>query len=565
MPTFATTSPRRPVRLSIVTHAGNEWWRSAVIYQVYIRSFADGTGDGEGDLAGLRDRLGYLRDLGVDALWINPWYPSPLLDGGYDVADYRDIDPRFGDLDQARAFIGEAHEAGLKVVLDIVPNHSSWDHAWFKAALASPPGSPERARYIFRDGVGPDGSEPPNNWRSVFGGSGWERVTEADGSPGQWYFHIFDVSQPDLDWSNAEVRAEFLDVLRFWFDAGVDGFRIDVAHGMVKDMAGPDLPYDESGLLDAPTIADHPFFDRDGVHEIYRGWREVADAYDPPKLFVAEAWVEPPERLARYLRDDELHSAFNFDYLKSPWEAAALRATIDQSVSVLGTVGAPATWVLENHDVERIVTRYGREQTEAGVGAARLALGPVDEALGRRRARAAALLMLALPGGAYVYQGQELGLIEVLDLPEDALQDPVWERSGHTERGRDGCRVPLPWTTRGPSHGFGTEGSWLPQPAGWGERSVEAQKHDPDSMLALYHEALRVRRERFVPAGTALSWIDLGPDVLAFERGPGLSVVVNFGADTVALPEGTSVLLASGPLTDDAKLPTDTAVWLTTA
>ncbi|HEY9413084.1 MAG TPA: glycoside hydrolase family 13 protein [Jiangellaceae bacterium] len=548
-----------------MTHAGNEWWRSAVIYQVYIRSFADGTGDGEGDLAGLRDRLGYLRDLGVDALWINPWYPSPLLDGGYDVADYRDIDPRFGDLDQARAFIGEAHEAGLKVVLDIVPNHSSWDHAWFKAALASPPGSPERARYIFRDGVGPDGSEPPNNWRSVFGGSGWERVTEADGSPGQWYFHIFDVSQPDLDWSNAEVRAEFLDVLRFWFDAGVDGFRIDVAHGMVKDMAGPDLPYYESGLLDAPTIADHPFFDRDGVHEIYRGWREVADAYDPPKLFVAEAWVEPPERLARYLRDDELHSAFNFDYLKSPWEAAALRATIDQSVSVLGTVGAPATWVLENHDVERIVTRYGREETEAGVGAARVAQGPVDEALGRRRARAAALLMLALPGGAYVYQGQELGLIEVLDLPEDSLQDPVWERSGHTERGRDGCRVPLPWTTGGQSYGFGSGGSWLPQPPRWGERSVEAQKDDPDSMLSLYHEALRLRRERFVPAGAPLTWTDLGAEVLAFQRGPGLSVVVNFGADAVALPAGTSVLLASGPLTDDGQVPTDTAVWLTTA
>lgn len=548
-----------------MTHAGNEWWRSAVIYQVYIRSFADGTGDGEGDLAGLRDRLGYLRDLGVDALWVNPWYPSPLLDGGYDVADYRDIDPRFGDLDQARAFIGEAHEAGLKIVLDIVPNHSSWDHAWFKAALASPPGSPERARYIFRDGVGPDGSEPPNNWRSVFGGSGWERVTEADGSPGQWYFHIFDVSQPDLDWSNAEVRAEFLDVLRFWFDAGVDGFRIDVAHGMVKDMAGPDLPYDESGLLDAPTIADHPFFDRDGVHDIYRGWREVADAYDPPKLFVAEAWVEPPERLARYLRDDELHSAFNFDYLKSPWEAAALRATIDQSMSVLGTVGAPATWVLENHDVERIVTRYGREETEAGVGAARVAQGPVDEVLGRRRARAAALLMLALPGGAYVYQGQELGLIEVLDLPEDSLQDPVWERSGHTERGRDGCRVPLPWAVGGPSYGFGSGDSWLPQPAGWGERSVEAQKDDPDSMLSLYHEALRLRRERFVPAGAALTWTDLGADVLAFQRGQGLSVLVNFGADVVALPAGASVLLASGPLTDDGRLPTDTAVWLTTA
>nr|WP_053205173.1 alpha-amylase family glycosyl hydrolase [Jiangella muralis] len=543
-----------------MTQATRDWWRDAVIYQVYIRSFADGNGDGEGDIAGLRDRLPYLHELGIDALWINPWYPSPLNDGGYDVADFRDIDPRFGDLAQAKELLDEAHGFGLKVLLDIVPNHSSWDHRWFKEALAARRGSPERARYIFRDGRGPDGGEPPNNWRSVFGGPAWERVTEPDGTPGQWYFHIFDVSQPDLDWENAEVRAEFLDVLRFWFDLGVDGFRIDVAHGMVKDMSGRDLPYDSSGLLDRPSIADHPFFDRDGVHDIYRGWREIADSYDPPKLYVAEAWVEPAERLARYLRDDELHSAFNFDYLKSGWTAADLRRSIDDSVTVLGSVGAPATWVLENHDVERVVTRYGRAVTAAGAGHAGRVSGPVDVELGTRRARAAALLMLALPGGAYVYQGQELGLAEVLDLPEESLQDPVWERSGRTERGRDGCRVPLPWAAAGSSYGFGSGGSWLPQPSGWGARSVEAESGDPASVLSLYRSALRSRRA--IPSAEPLTWLPSGADVLAFQRGAAFVCVVNLGSAPAELPAHREVILASAPLDSDGLLPADTAAWL---
>jgi alpha-glucosidase len=546
-----------------VAQISRDWWRDAVIYQVYIRSFADGDGNGEGDIAGLRTRLRYLRELGVDALWITPWYPSPLNDGGYDVADFRDIDPRFGDLTQAKALLDEAHGLGLRILLDIVPNHSSWDHPWFKEALAAGPGSPERARYVFRDGKGPNGDQPPNNWRSVFGGPAWERVTEPDGTPGQWYFHIFDVSQPDFNWNNTEVRTEFLDILRFWFDLGVDGFRVDVAHGMAKDMTLPDLPYDESGFLDRFSIADHPFFDRDGVHDIYRGWREVANSYDPPRLFVAEAWVAPAQRLARYVRDDELHSAFNFDFLKSAWAAPDLRRSINESIEVLASVGAPATWVLENHDVERVVTRHSRAVGIAGPLESVVVdpSGPVDLQKGRRRARAAALLMLALPGGAYIYQGQELGLPEVLDLPEESLQDPVWERSGHAKRGRDGCRVPLPWTVDGSSHGFGSNGSWLPQPDGWGQLSVEAADADRDSILWLYRDALRLRRK--IPPLEPLSWLDdHGPDALAFQRGPGFACVANLGAAAVELPAHREVLLASGALDDAGRLPTDVTVWL---
>lgn len=558
-----------PHRVDGVTTFDAAWWRTATIYQVYIRSFADGNGDGEGDIAGLTDRLPYLRGLGVDALWINPWYPSPLNDGGYDVADYRDIDPRFGTLDEATQLIAAAHDHGIKIILDIVPNHTSSEHQWFRDALAAPPGSPERARYIFRDGNGPHGDEPPNNWHSVFGGPAWERVVEADGSPGQWYLHIFDTSQPDLDWTNPDVRAEFLDILRFWFDRGVDGFRIDVAHGLVKASGLPHLPVDESGgLLTASELDDHPFFDRPEVHEIFREWRKVADAYSEPRVFVAEAWVNSPERLAEYVRPDELHTAFNFDYLKAPWSADDLRETIVSSIDILGRVQAPTTWVLENHDVERVPTRYGRRQTTAPVGHQRTEHGAADLALGRRRARAAALLMLALPGGAYVYQGQELGLHEVLDIPDDARQDPVWERSGHTERGRDGCRVPIPWTVSGPSFGFGSNGSWLPQPHDWGAHSVEAENADPRSMLSLYRRALSLRAELFAapestPSSTdELVWVDRGePDVLAFRRGD-VAVVVNTGSTPVELGEYRELLLLSDELDDDERLPGNTSAWL---
>ncbi|MCF6525881.1 glycoside hydrolase family 13 protein [Streptomyces sp. JJ36] len=542
--------------------ATTAWWRRAVIYQVYIRSFADGNGDGVGDIAGLRGRLPYLRDLGVDALWINPWYPSPMADGGYDVADYRDIDPAFGTLAEAEAMIRDAHAHGLRVILDIVPNHTSDRHAWFTEALDAAPGSAARARYVFRDGRGPDGSQPPNDWRSCFGGPAWTRITEPDGSPGQWYLHLFAPEQPDLNWDDPEVRAEFESILRFWFDRGVDGFRIDVAHGLSKAPGLPDLGLAEH-LVFAPDDdrEDHPHWDQDAVHEIYRGWRRVADAYDGDRAFVAEAHV-PDARLPRYLRPDELHTAFNFPYLRASWSADGLRDVIDRSIAAHATVGAPATWVLSNHDVVRHVTRYGREDTSETPNHPGPP-PPTDLELGSRRARAAALLMLALPGGAYVYQGEELGLWEVEDIPEELLQDPTWERSGRTVRGRDGCRVPLPWSGSAPPFGFGPDDStpWLPQPPEWKGHTAQAQTGAMDSTLELYRAALRLRREDPGFTGEELRWRDAPEGVLHFTRGAGVHCVANLSGEPYPLPEGAEVLLPSAPL-DGTRLAPDAAVWL---
>ena len=518
--------------------SGTPWWRSAVIYQVYVRSFADSNGDGVGDLAGIRSRLSYVRDLGVDAVWLTPFYPSPLADGGYDVADYRDVHPLLGSLEDFDALVTEAHRLGLRVVVDLVPNHTSDEHPWFQAALAAGPGSRERARYVFRPGRGGDGALPPNDWLSVFGGDAWTRVPD-----GEWYLHLFDVKQPDLDWLNPDVRADFLDILRFWLDRGVDGFRVDVAHGLAKDPALPDLLERRTEIMDASKRVNHPHWDRDEVHEVYREWRKVLDAYDGDRMAVGEAWVATPERLARYLRPDELHSAFNFDFLKSPWDAGRLREVIDGSVEALGAVGAPPTWVLSSHDSVRPVTRYGRGE------------------VGRRRARAAALLMLGLPGGAYVYQGEELGLFEVEDLPEDVLEDPTWERSGRTRRGRDGCRVPIPWTRSGPSHGFGPDGSWLPQPPEWGELSVEAQRDRDGSFLSLYRSALALRRtEPGLGEGT-LRWLDSPERTLVFARDPDVVVAVNLGDEPLSLPSYGALLLGSDGSVSNGVLPPDTAAW----
>jgi len=560
------TTSQQQARREAGRREGVPWWREAVTYQLYIRSFADSDGDGLGDLAGIRDRLPYVASLGVDAIWVNPWYPSPQADGGYDVADYRDIYPPFGTLDEALALIREAHGLGLRVLLDIVPNHTSDEHPWFQAALAAGPGSPERDRYIFRPGKGSDGDQPPNDWLSVFGGSAWARVTEPDGTPGEWYLHLFDPKQPDLNWDAPEVRREFLDILRFWFDRGADGFRIDVAHGLVKQRHLPDVGHDTEHVLAPPDRVDHPHWDRPEVHDIYREWRDLADTYDPPKIFIAEAWVTSVERLTAYLRPGELHTAFDFDFVRAPWRAADLHRTAMTSLAAHDAVGAPVMWVLSNHDITRHVTRLGRAQSDRPVELFRGRRAPADVELGRRRARAAILLELALPGGVYLYQGEELGLEEVDDLPDEVRQDPTWERSGHLERGRDGCRVPLPWSTSGPSLGFGSGPGWLPQPASWARLSVEAQERDPTSMLALYREALRLRHELTAlgaGSGRDVSWLDLGPQTLAFSREPGLTCVVNTGSVSVGLPAG-AVLLASGPL-DGHHLPPDTAAWIAPA
>jgi alpha-glucosidase len=513
------------------------WWHDAVIYQVYPRSFADAGGDGIGDLAGISAHLPYLRDLGVDALWFSPWYPSPMADAGYDVADYRDIDPVFGTIAEAERLIADAHAAGLRVIIDIVPNHCSDAHPWFAEALAAEPGSPQRQRFWFRPGRGEHGELPPTDLRSIFGGPAWTRVAD-----GEWYLHLFAAQQPDFNWANPEVRTEFLDVLRFWLDRGVDGIRIDSAAVLVKDLelAGEDA-----------------YTDRDGVHEIYREWRALTDTYPGDRVLIGEIWLPDKDRFAAYLGADELHAAFNFEFLCSPWDAQRLHAAIDESLAAHAPVHAPASWVLSNHDVTRPVTRFGR--TDSGFSfpdrRRRLTL-PLDLDLGARRARAAALLCLALPGAAYLYQGEELGLWEVEDIPEHLIQDPMYHRSGGTDPGRDGCRVPLPWSGAEPPFGFSTGQPWLPQPREWKDLTVEAQTGDPHSMLELYRSALRLR-----PTIGTLAWLETPPGVLAFTRAPDFACVVNLSAAPVALPDHDDVLLTSSPL-DGTLLPPDTAAWL---
>ncbi|SCG43217.1 glycoside hydrolase family 13 protein [Micromonospora inositola] len=528
----------------------DDWWRSAVVYQVYVRSFADANGDGVGDLRGIRERLPYLRDLGVDALWLTPFYTSPQIDAGYDVADYRDVDPLFGTLTDFDAMITDAHALGLRIIVDLVPNHTSSAHPWFTAALAARPGSAERERYLFADGKGAHGELPPNDWESIFGGPAWTRVAD-----GQWYLHLFDPAQPDLNWRHPEVRAEFEDVLRFWLDRGVDGFRIDVAHGMIKAEGLPDVGFNsmttgqrQSELLGKGRL---PYFDQDEVHDIYRAWRPILDSYPGGRMAVAEAWAETPQRLARYIGADELHQAFSFDFLDATWSADSFRKVIDTALAESTIVGAPTTWVLSNHDRQRHVTRYG------------------DGEVGLRRARAAALLMLALPGCAYVYQGEELGLPEVLDLPDELRQDPAFLRTGES---RDGCRVPIPWSGELAPYGFGPEGSelsWLPAPATWRALSVAAQTGVPGSTLELYRAALRIRHEHPALAGTTggVTWLETEPGVLAFHRAAGdavLTCVVNISGAEVTIAGYGRPVVASADLTAQGAghvLPVDAAAW----
>ncbi len=549
--------------------ADPEWFRTAVLYEVYVRSFGDANNDGTGDLDGITERLDYLAMLGVDGIWLTPFYPSPMADGGYDVADPRAVDPSFGDLAAFDRLVEAAHSHGLAVVVDVVPNHTSDRHEWFTAALAAGPGDPERDRYIFRPGKGADGAEPPNNWPSVFGGPAWHRAAD-----GEWYLHLFAPEQPDLNWANPEVLADLEHTLRFWLDRGVDGFRIDVAHGMAKPADLPDLPEEvieqqkrwaemrEREDLFAEHDADtppsegegdavvpssdldeaaDPRWDNDAVHDIHRAVRRVLDRY-PATMAVGEVWVRNDERLGRYVRPDELHQAFNFRLLMAKWNAADLRDAIEKSVASMAASGASPTWVLSNHDVPRHVTRYG------------------GGAQGVRRARAGALLELALPGSAYLWQGDELGLADV-DLPDEVLQDPAWERSGHTIRGRDGCRVPLPWSGDVPAFGFnaGTT-SWLPQPPEWSALTAARQAEDPASMLSLYRTLLDLRREHPAISGGTVEWYGAPEGAMAFRRPGGLICAVNTGSTPVPLPPG-EVLISSVPLAG-GQLPSDAAVWL---
>ncbi|GAA2206433.1 glycoside hydrolase family 13 protein [Nonomuraea monospora] len=494
------------------------WWRDAVVYEIYVRSFADASGDGVGDLAGVRERLPYLRGLGVDAIWLTPFYRSPMADGGYDVADYRDVDPLFGSLGDFEALVADAHEHDLRVIVDIVPNHSSSEHPWFQAALRGE----GRDRYIFRDTT--------NNWQSTFGGPAWTQVDD-----GQYYLHLFAPGQPDFNWRNPEVHAEFLDVLRFWLDRGVDGFRIDVAMGLYKAEGLPDVG-------DQSFKSVSPVWGQPEVHDVYRDWRRVLDGYPGQRMAVGEVWTDSPEDLARYVRPDELHQSFNFAWLQAPWSPTAFKKVIDDT---LGTVPF-ATWVLSNHDVVRHLTRY--DTADPGTGVA--------------RARAALLTMLALPGSAYLYQGEELGLPEVTDLPDEARQDPVFFQSKGELPGRDGCRVPIPWTVDPPSHGFSPGGvePWLPQPESFAGLSVEKQEGDADSTLEFYRRALACRRELVRSIPYTLEWLKSPEGALFFTRGP-LICAINCGTRPVRLPGHEEVLLASGPL-KRGLLPPDTAVWL---
>ena len=547
------------------TSPGQQWWRTAVIYEVYPRSFADGNGDGEGDLRGLIARLPYLRGLGVDALWIAPWYPSPMADGGYDVTDYRAIHPAFGTLADADELLAEAHGLGLRVIIDLVANHTSSQHDWFQAALQAGPGSPARRRYFFRDGDGAHGELPPNNWISAFGTSAWTRVVERDGVPGQWYLHTFAPEQPDLDWESEDVREEFDSILRFWLDRGVDGFRIDAAPAMAKEPGLPDADYGPDLRFAPSDWVGNPHWDVDPIHDILRRWRKLVDSYDGERVFVAESVVNGPERLARYLRPDELHTAFNFDYIHSAWEPAELRRVIEDTLHHLAPLGAPATWAMSSHDEVRHLTRFGRSAagTPPGPGVDT----PTDLELGRRRARAAILLTLALPGGAYLYQGEELGLPEVEDLPDSVRQDPVFRRSAGKVAGRDGCRVPLPWSGDRPPFGFSDPGvrTWLPQPESWKDLTVAAQEASADSMLSLYRSALALRKSIDDLRGTPLAWLPAPDGVLAFQRGPRFRCLVNLRSEPLRLP--WPALLASTRIgtrngTGAGMLPQDAAVWV---
>jgi alpha-glucosidase len=542
------------------------WWARAAVYQIYPRSFRDGNADGLGDLRGVIEGLPYLASLGVNALWLSPFYPSPQKDAGYDVSDPRAVDPMFGTLDDFAELVEQAHERGLRVIVDIVPNHVSASHPWFLEALDASPGSVARQRFHFLDGRGESGELPPNNWESIFGGAAWTRIKEADGTWGQWYLHLFDSTQPDLNWENEEVRVDALNTLRFWLDLGVDGFRVDVALGLAKDMTYPDLidpigmsqslrfdldPISQESVERRAGLANSALFDRDEVHDIYREWRALLNSYGNDKMAVVEAWV-PPERASRYVSQDTLHQIFGFDFLVVPWNAATMREVIQRAIDAVAQVGAPPTWALSNHDSPRVVTRLG------------------DGDIGLARARALALIAHALPGSMYIYQGEELGLSDV-EIPDSARQDPVWFRSAGAQKGRDGGRVPLPWEGSAPPYGFTERFDvelWLPQPQGWAASTIESEDIDPLSTLNLYRASLALRGSHPGFAGAEFAFVETDdPEILAFRRAADVVVIANTSARWITSPASGMVLLASGPIEigdEGLRIGPDTTVWIQT-
>jgi alpha-glucosidase len=534
------------------------WWRNAVIYQVYVRSFHDADGDGVGDLAGVRARLPYLRSLGVDGLWLNPFYPSPQHDHGYDVSDYFAVHPDYGTLESFDRVVQDAHRLDLRVIIDVVPNHCSIEHEWFAAALAAGPGSPERSRFHFADGRGEYGESPPNNWRSIFGGSAWERITEPDGSAGQWYLHTFAAEQPDFNWRHPDTAAYFEQVLRFWFERGVDGLRIDVAHGLHKADGLPDHEDAMDDELTGDPMNPHAW-NQPEVHDVWRHWREIAEEYTErtgrERALIGEVGVLDAQQLALYQRPDELHQSFFFEFLRASWDDQILYDVVERGLGTIAGSGSAVAWVLNNHDMPRSVTRY------AG-GAPGIDPGDVD--LGMARARAAALLMLALPGSAYLYQGEELGLPEVTDLPVEVLTDPMFHRTNGARRGRDGCRVPLPWAASQDAFGFSPAAApatpWLPQPEWFADHAVDLQLGSGDSMWHLYREALALRQRIPALSSGELSWLPAEPGVLAFTRGDGFACVVNCSSRVVRTPVDGELLHASHPEAGE-KLPPDSAAW----
>lgn len=543
------------------TEMNDKWWKNAVVYQIYPRSFADSNDDGVGDLAGIAQKVPYLVSLGVDAIWLSPFYPSPLADGGYDVSDYCDVDPRLGTLEQFNELVELVHSNGIKVIVDIVPNHTSDQHPWFRKALAAQPGSEERNKYVFHRGKGKSFEEPPTNWQSNFGGSAWEPCGD-----GWYYLHLFAKEQPDLNWNNPEVRKDFLKILKFWSDRGVDGFRIDVSHALAKDLREP-LRDRQNPSDSSPEAVDgsDPLWDRNEVHEIYREWRRLFNTYTPAKFAIGETWTPFTSRVFQYAHPDELGEVFDFSLLKTVWDKEKFKAVISRTYRYAKDAGSIPVWVMENHDVPRMASRLG---LSTGVDVEEWVTSDgrnpeIDEESTARRAKAAALLLLGLPGMAFLYQGEELGLPEDLELTPAQIKDPLWERTGHRFKGRDGARIPLPWHAEGASFGFNESGkSWLPQPKWWGKYSVETQKRSENSSLEMYSKALKLRRTRFADVDDALTWVKSDEKTLHIARGNGIHVLVNFSQESVLLPQNTRVLVRSDEKdSSDGNLGPESAVW----